>query len=155
MNTIASLVTEVLQSEQTGINLSKVIHLTTIAQQSLKEIQAQSGLDLRRYLIAIDSFSIKHTLKGHGNKVKENLRGQEGVTPKDFEYIPYIINHAETIVFEDKNKQGNYSFRFEATLHNHYVVIMEVRTKRKILALKTMRIFKAKKENQNLDFDSL
>ena len=103
----------------------------------------------------MDSFSIRHILQGHGNKKRENNRGQEAVTERDFEMISEIINNPDTIIFDGLNKQQNHSFQFQSEINNKYFVFTEVRKGRKQLALKTMRIYLTKKENQNVNLDSL
>ena len=152
---ILDLVEEIKQAEIDGTNVNKVIILGNISVETLEKIKCLSEMDLSDFVISIDSFSIRHILQGHGNKKRENNRGQEAVTVRDFEMISEIINNPDTILFDGLNKQRNHSFQFQSEINNKYFVFTEVRKGRKQLALKTMRINLTKKENQNINLDSL
>jgi phage-Barnase-EndoU-ColicinE5/D-RelE like nuclease3 len=152
---ILDLIEEIEQAEIDGTNVSKIIILGNISTETLEKINNLSNLDLSDFVISIDSFSIRHILQGHGNKKRENNRGQEAVTARDFEMILEIINNPNTIIFDGLNKQRNHSFQFQSEINNKYFVFTEVRKGRKQLALKTMRINLIKKENQNVNLDSL
>jgi hypothetical protein len=83
-------------------------------------------------------------------------RGQEAVTEDDFGLLYQIINCPDNVFFDGRDKFGRDCFQFQIYLKHKYVVIMEVRTGRKQLALKTMRIFTTKKKRiKILNLDSL
>ena len=155
MKEILDLIEEIKQAEIDGTNVSKIILLGNISTKTLEKIKFISALDLSDFVISMDSFSIRHILQGHGNKKRENNRGQEAVTEQDFEMISKIINNPDTIVFDGLNKQRNHSFQFQSEINNKYFIFTEVRKGRMQLALKTMRIYLTKKENQNTNLDSL
>ena len=155
MKEILDLIEEIKQAEIDGTNVSKIILLGNISTETLEKIKFISALDLSDFVISMDSFSIRHILQGHGNKKRENNRGQEAVTEQDFKMISEIINNPDTIIFDGLNKHRNHSFQFQSEIKNKYFIFTEVRKGRKQLALKTMRIYLTKKENQNLNLDSL
>ena len=155
MKEILDLIEEIKQAEIDRRNVSKIILLGNISIETLEKIKLISTLDLTDFVISMDSFSIRHILQGHGNKKRENNRGQEAVTEQDFEMISKIINNPDTIVFDGLNKQRNHSFQFQSEINNKYFIFTEVRKGRMQLALKTMRIYLTKKENQNTNLDSL
>ena len=155
MKEILDLIEEIKQAEIDGTNVSKIILLGNISTETLEKIKLISTLDLSDFVISMDSFSIRHILQGHGNKKRENNRGQEAVTERDFEMISEIINNSDTIIFDGLNKHRNDSFQFQSEINNKYFIFTEVRKGRKQLALKTMRIYLTKKENQNVNSDSL
>ena len=155
MKEILDLIEEIKQAEIDGTNVSKIILLGNISTKTLEKIKFISALDLSDFVISMDSFSIRHILQGHGNKKRENNRGQEAVTEQDFEMISEIINNPDTIIFDGLNKHRNHSFQFQSKIKNKYFIFTEVRKGRKQLALKTMRIYLTKKENQNVNSDSL
>ena len=155
MKEILDLIEEIKQAEIDGTNVSKIILLGNISTKTLEKIKFISALDLSDFVISMDSFSIRHILQGHGNKKRENNRGQEAVTEQDFEMISEIINNPDTIIFDGLNKHRNHSFQFQSEINNKYFIFTEVRKGRKQLALKTMRIYLTKKENQNVNSDSL
>ena len=152
---IANLIAYVRQSEINGTNKNKVLLLGLVSKNTSLKIKEESGIDLQEYNISIDAYGIKHVLQGHGDKKRENNRGQEAVTEEDFGLLCQIINQPDNVFFDGKDKFGRDCFQFQIHLQHKYVVIMEVRTGRKQLALKTMRIFTQKKENQNINLDSL
>lgn len=146
---IADLFGYVKQSEIEGTNKNKTVLLGIISKDISLKIEAEIGVDLQEYSILIDAYAINHILQGHGDKKRENSRGQEAVTQDDFGLLYQIINRPDHVFFDGKDKFGRDCFQFQSYLGNKYVVIMEIRTGRKQLALKTMRIYTAKKENQN------
>ena len=155
MKEILDLIEEIKQAEIDRRNVSKIILLGNISIETLEKIKLISTLDLTDFVISMDSFSIRHILQGHGDKKRENNRGQEAVTEQDFEMISEIINNPDTIVFDGLNKQRNHSFQSQSEINNKYFIFTEVRKGRMQLALKTMRIYLTKKENQNTNLDSL
>lgn len=152
---IADLFAYIKQSEIEGTNKNKTLLLGTILEDISLKIEEESGIDLKDYNISIDAYGIKHVLQGHGDKRRENSRGQQAVTEKDFGILFQMINQPDIVFFDGRDRFGRDCFQFQVQKDHKYVVIMEVRTGRKQLALKTMRIFTTKKENQNVNLDSL
>ena len=146
---ILDLITYIKNCESEGTNKNKVIFLGGISPYTFSKIKEQSGIDLQDFQISIDAYGVKHVLQGHGDKRRENQRGQQAVKEEDFELMVQIINNPEIVFFDGTDRLGRDCFQFQATFDNKYVIIMEIRTGRKQLALKTMRIFTAKKENQS------
>ena len=152
---IANLFSYVKQSEIDGTNKNITLLLGIISEDISLKMKEEIDVDLQEYNISIDAYGIKHILQGHGDKKRENSRGQEAVTQNDFGLLYQIINRPDHVFFDGKDKFGRDCFQFQSYLGNKYVVIMEIRTGRKQLALKTMRIYTTKKENQNYNSDSL
>jgi valyl-tRNA synthetase len=146
---IHDLITYIKHCEIEGTNKNKVILLGEISAYTSSKIKEQSGISVEGYQISIDAYGVKHVLQGHGDKRRENQRGQQAVGEKDFELMVQIVNNPEIVFFDETDRLGRDCFQFQSTFDNKYVIIMEVRTGRKQLALKTMRIFTIKKENQN------
>ena len=146
---ILDLISYIKYSEIEGTNKNKVLFLGEISEYTSSKIIEQSGINVEGFKISIDAYGVKHVLQGHGDKRRENQRGQQAVREEDFELMVQIINNPEIIFFDGTDRLGRDCFQFQATFDSKYVIIMEIRTGRKQLALKTMRIFTAKKENQN------
>lgn len=146
---IADLFAHIKISETEGTNQNKTLLLGVFSEEISLRIKEESGIDLRGYQVAIDVYGIKHILQGHGDKKRENSRGQEAVIEEDFGLLYHIVNCPDLVFFDGKDKFGRDCFQFQIQLKHKYVVIMEVRTGRRQLMLKTMRIFTTKKENQN------
>jgi hypothetical protein len=137
------------QSEIEGTNKNEVISLGLISEETCRIIKEESGIDLQEYNVSVDMYGIKHILQGHGDKKRENSRGQESVTQEDFELVSQIINYPDNVFFDGTDKFGRDCFQFQKQLNHKYILMMEVRTGKKQFMLKTMRIFTIKKENQN------
>jgi valyl-tRNA synthetase len=146
---ILDLISYIKHCEVEGTNKNKVVLLGGISQITYSQIKEQSGIDLTGFQISIDAYEVKHVLQGHGDKKRENKRGQEAVNEEDFELMVKIVNNPEIVFFDGTDRLGRDCFQFQSTFESKYVIIMEVRTGRKQLALKTMRIFTIKKENQD------
>ena len=109
------------------------------------EIEKKTGLNLEGYTHIVDRFAVGHTLKVHGNEKEEALRGQVAVTPQDFKKIPRILK-TDNIVYQGKNSKGLDCILYEAIIGNTYYYVVEVRTKRKQLAMTTMYKRKPRKK---------
>ena len=133
-NAIKKLVSFALTNKT---NVNKIVSLGLITPKEAIILKAKTGFSLEGYERVIDIFSIKHTLKNHGNEKAEKLRGQIAVTESDFEKIPDIIK-SENVIFTGKNKQGKTCLLYEAKLGNTYYYIEEIRTGRKNLMLNTL-----------------
>ena len=110
-------------------------------------LSEESKINLTDFCFSLDAYSIKHILNNHQLVQKEHNRGQETVTEQDFELLPEILENPDIVFYDGKNKLGKDCFQFQKTIGNKFVVIKEVRTGKKQLALNTMRIFINKKEN--------
>jgi hypothetical protein len=97
----------------------------------------------------IDAYAIKHILKNHSDKVKENLRGQNIITEEDLELLPEVLINPDLVFYDGKNNIGKDTFQFQKQIGDKYIVIKEVRSKNKHLALNTMRIILKKEKNQD------
>jgi phage-Barnase-EndoU-ColicinE5/D-RelE like nuclease3 len=152
---IADLFAYIKQSEIEGTNKNRTLLLGVVSENTSLKIIEESGIDIEGYSISIDAYGIKHVLQGHGDKKRENSRGQQAVTEEDFGLLNQIINCPDNVFFDGTDKFGRDCFQFQVQKGHKYVIIMEVRTGKKLLTLKTMRIFTTKKENQNVNFNSL
>ena len=108
-------------------------------------IEKKAGINLEGYTHIVDRFAVGHTLKLHGNDKEEALRGQIAVTPADFKKIPRILK-CENIVYLGKNSKGLDCILYEAIIGNIFYYVVEVRTKRKHLAMATMYKRKPRKK---------
>lgn len=104
------------------------------------------GINIDNYNISLKTDAIRHTLKGHSNIKKEQLRGQIPITELDFANIPLIINNADNIIHNGENKQGKPVIQFEKNIDGNNVVITYVSDKHNTLELQTMYKFKNNKK---------
>ncbi|MDR0370499.1 MAG: hypothetical protein LBH80_01400, partial [Prevotellaceae bacterium] len=99
----------------------------------------KAGINVdENYVHTIDNFSVAHSLKQHGNKNREESRGQIALSDSDFELIPHIIESYESIEF-DKNKRGQDIIKYSKTFEDGITYyVEEVRVGRKELSMTTM-----------------
>jgi hypothetical protein len=113
--------------------------------KSLLEDEMEFNFD--EYSFQIDIYAIKHILKEHGNESKEDTRGQIAVNDEDILLMLDVLQFPDLILNSGKNKLGKETITFIKQIDNRYVIIQEVRTGRKTVALNSMRIFKTKRTN--------
>jgi len=100
----------------------------------------ENGYNLEGYKHNIDTYGVKHTLKNHGNKDKEEKRGQIAVTKRDIEQIPDIVYNYDSVKFGEKNKIGREILVFSKKMSDGTTVyVEEIRTGNKELTLNSMR----------------
>ena len=113
--------------------------------KALLEEEMEYNFD--EYSFQIDIYAIKHILKEHGNESKEDTRGQIAVKDEDILLVFDVLQFPDLILNSGKNKLGKETITFIKQVDNRYVIIQEVRTGRKTVALNSMRIFKTKRTN--------
>ena len=110
-------------------------------------LSEQSGINLNNYKFSVDVYAIKHIIKNHGHSEIEMPKGQIAITDKDFELIIDNLENPDLVFYDGKNKLGKDVFQFQKMIGDKYVVIKEVRTGKKQLALNSMRIIKKNRHN--------
>ena len=113
--------------------------------KALLEDKMEHNFD--EYSFQIDIYAIKHILKEHANESKEDSRGQVAVNDEDILLVLDVLQFPDLILNSGKNKLGKETITFIKQIDNRYVIIQEVRTGRKTVALNSMRIFKTKRTN--------
>jgi len=77
-----------------------------------------------------------HIADGHGDPAMEGLRGQRPVTPRDYARLPELLNVPERVWLDKKEVLFEKSFGDE-----RQIAVFEQLTKRRMLNLKSMRIY--------------
>ncbi len=129
-----------------------IVDIGTIDVSVAQRIREQTGLNLQDYVVCIDTFSIKHIMKNHGNPFTEAQRGQVAVTKEDFCKIGQIINDFDTVLYDTRSSKKSKeviseSLVFSKEIENQYVVVKEIRSvvkrgKQNRLVLQSMWIHK-------------
>ena len=107
-----------------------------------EELYKKTGVNLKGYSFEIDNYSIKHIFKKHGNKKREINRDQLAVTKRDFIHALQTIENPYIIKYEGKNRKKLQVMRFIKQIKNQYNILLEIRSKKKTIALNTMFIKK-------------
>ena len=131
-------------------NTHQIVDLCEVDSILAQRILLETGIDVKDFTISIDSFSISHTLKKHGNPITEASRGQIAVTKSDFIRIIDIIQNADTIELSVKSFNRGIigeTLTFTKEIGNLFFVVKEIRKVTKIgkknrLILKTFYIRK-------------
>ena len=110
-------------------NKLKIICIGKVNSELADKIFNATNKKLQGYKICIDNYGILHTLKKHGNPVKEAKSGQIAVTKQDFCNIYSIVFNPDNVIDKGKSHAGNDRLVFEKTIENKYFVVKEVRKK--------------------------
>ncbi len=129
-----------------------LLDIGVIDETVASKIKQQINLDFQGYLVSIDTFSIKHIMKNHGNPFVEAQRGQIAVIKEDFYKIWQLINDFDTVRYDTRVSKStkqiiSESLVFTKDLENQYVVVKEIRSvvkrgKQNRLVLQSMWIHK-------------
>jgi len=133
---IRSLVRRV--AERPSDNTHKVIAYEDVVHPAAIEAFMQGGVDVRDYTHVIDSSAVRHILKRHGNKQKEQVRGQLPITEDDLTRLPEIIGNPDAVEYAGKTRVGREAVRYAKVLGDEIFVVEEARTGRKQLAVTSM-----------------
>ena len=95
------------------------------------------GIDLEGFHHCVDESSINHARNSHGIP-KEFLRGQSPITDQDFQYIPEIVTHPDSISYAGESGIGLPVIRYEKRIGEKYYYLEEIRTGRHELVAKTL-----------------
>ena len=111
-----------------------------VDQAEADTIKQAANLDVSGFEHGIDEAAIRHVLNHHGNSETESARGQVAITLDDFVKIPEITDpsKADEIDYNAKTEDGLPAIHYKKRYNGHVIVVEEVRTGRKRLALKTM-----------------
>jgi hypothetical protein len=132
-------VEEIFEKIISGSNENKKVEIGDIDDKLIQEGK-DNNFDLSGYKHNIDVYGVRHTLKNHGNKEKEEKRGQLAITMNDIKKIPDIIYNYDKVEFSGKNKIGRETITFTKKMNDGTTVyIEEIRSGNKELTLNTMR----------------
>lgn len=124
------------------------IDLGSVPDSIIEYFNRNNDIDLTGYKFTIDIYAIRHIMKSHGNAVKEEARGQKSVTVEDFGLIYQIVTKSDVVFYDGQNKIGRDVIQFQKLIGDQYIILKEIRTGRKQLALNSMRVIH-KKRNQD------
>jgi len=100
----------------------------------VQRVQSEAGLIVTGYLHIMDTDSIRHIIKRHGDR-REIFRGQIPLVREDFLLLPAIFADPETIENGGKTKPGRDTVHYSKVLGDfRYHYTEELRTKKNRLA---------------------
>ncbi len=102
-------------------------------------ITISDAVSLNSYDWAFDASTVRKVLKDHGDDAAEAKQGQSGVSADDYSLLPKIISDPDKIEDAGKSDVGRPIVRVIKRIGDvTYVLAMEVRSGRKMLALQSM-----------------
>ena len=110
------------------------VNLGTVSDKTATDILQLTGQDVSGWQVSIDESAVRHTLKQHGNTEQEAKRGQVAVNHDDFKKIFEIIHDYDELSLGDEQN----TVKFVKNIGEQFVLIEEMRLRRKKLSLKTM-----------------
>ena len=139
------------------------IDIAPVGSVAVAEARAH-GLDIDGYTHMIDSSAVNHTVNKHGNEKNELSRGQLPITHGDFAVVSDVYDAPDTVVYGGKTDIGRDAIYYIKKISDGSIVVLEeVRTGKKKLALTSMRkypstvhatsILKSLNLNAQSDFD--
>jgi len=100
-------------------------------------VQRDAGLNIYGYSHIMDTDSIRHIIKSHGDN-KEVLRGQVPLVREDFFLVPEVFGSPDLIENGGKTKPGRDTIRYGKNIGSfRYFYTEELRTKKNRLAAVT------------------
>jgi hypothetical protein len=118
-------------------NEARSVRYGEVGEQTAEAFK-QAGLDVAGFVHVVDSATVNHIMKQHGNPEKEAARGQIAVTPKDFARLPDVVSNPDKVEPVGKTKRGLEAVRYTKRINGHIVVVEAARTGRHRLAVVTM-----------------
>ena len=139
---IGQLFDEVL--ENPTANNAKWLDYIAIDEAEKQFLKAETGLDVDGFSAhAIDASAINHLINRHGEE-GETRPDHLPITREDITLIPWVIKNPDKVEYSGKNDHGLDCIRYEKELDGTVILIEELRTGRKKLAVDSMRKIRSK-----------
>ncbi len=144
-------------SLKAGVAIDKVIsaagthakiqeRIADVTESEAIEVKEEIGIDIEGYHHTIDNYAVQHSLDRHG-KPSETLHGQLPISEEDIRSIPEAIFNPDATVYGAKNKRGQDLIgRIKKLQDGSILLVEEVRTGQKTLAVSSVRKFPATKD---------
>lgn len=152
-------VEDVIESVQItlGVMLEKVSAIYHFAQSAMKvadrliylrlgvvnnaeHILEKTGFDLTGFERILDNYGVRHTIKQHGNPIREAKRGQIAVELHDFERIEAITSNPDKVFHDGKNKVGRDVLVYTKLIDGiGYWYAEEIRSSKQLVATDSIR----------------
>lgn len=118
------------------------VHRIDIPSQVLQKVAENTGLNVAGYKATFDNSSVGHVMNRHGIG-NEKDKNQVPMTLNDFGYEVYVMSAPDLIEPTHRTDSGLDAVLFSKVIGgNNYVIVKELRTRRKHLATTTMYIKK-------------
>lgn len=124
LGSIYDLTTKVYASKHDG---KEKVSLGITPNYVAQSILAQTGLKVHGLNMEIDSQAVVHIIKEHGNNTEQQLRGQAGITPKDYTLIPDILKSPDSVIKGKVIRGGGDSLVYSKCIASRkYFLVMRI-----------------------------
>ena len=124
---------------ESGGGSDKFIRYAPVDELTQSEAKENIGLDLSGYSRIADAYGSQHLYKEHTNTAKELSRGNVPLSKEDIGSVPEVVTTPDVRIYGTKNRRNQNSIISMKTMPDgSLLVIEEVRTGRKALALYSM-----------------
>lgn len=128
-------------------NDNHTVEMFPVSSEGIAEALEKAGLDLNGYRHTADMFSVRHALNRHSDPAVEQSRGQLPLTPADAEMIPEVIEAPDARIYGAVTPRKQQIVASVKRLPDgSMLVVEEVRTGRKALALASFRKYPAARD---------
>jgi hypothetical protein len=132
-------------------NDNQTVTIAPVSSSAVQEAKEKAGLDIEGYQHTADMYAVRHALNQHGDAKKEANRGQIAIGKDDIVAIPDVVTNPDATVYGAKNERRQNLIAYIKKMPDGTILVVEeVRTGRKTLALASLRKVPAAK-----DFDSI
>jgi hypothetical protein len=124
----------------TDTNENRVVEVAPVAEWEARAAHDKAAIEIGGYRHIADLYAVRHAFKKHGDQIKESARGQLPITADDIANIPDVITQPDSVILGLKNERGqDLVFSVKAMPDGTLLVVEEVRTGKKALALASLR----------------
>ena len=118
------------------------LDLGELSEKQIAQINEHLDINLEGFRRVLDNSGVLHCFKEHGDKIKEEARGQIAITKEDFEKIIEVVENPDKIQSLGKNRLGKEIILYEKEYDYILCYVESVREskkkKRKELVLETL-----------------
>ncbi|WP_375563178.1 hypothetical protein ACE193_11780 [Bernardetia sp. OM2101] len=131
MESIKEFIEKVLED----VSKFQRLDLGELSEKQIAQINENLEINLEGFKRVLDNSGVLHCFKEHGDKIKEEARGQLAITKEDFEKIIDVVENPDKIQSLGKNRLGK---EYDYILCYVESVRESKKKKRKELVLETL-----------------
>ena len=144
ISTFSDAVTFVKRALADKSNVDRA-YLGKVPDRVVRQVQADTGLDIRGFGVMMNGNDVRHILQSHGDAATEAARGQAAVTAEDVARIPEVLSSPDRIYLSEQlDAKGRKALVFEKKIGDEYITIQGVSNGKNVLQTDTLYKTKGK-----------
>ena len=144
ISTFSDAVTFVKRALADRSNVDRA-YLGKVPDRVVRQVQADTGLDIRGFGVMMNGNDVRHILQSHGDAATEAARGQAAVTAEDVARIPEVLSSPDRIYLSEQlDAKGRRALVFEKKIGDDYITIQGVSNGKNVLQTDTLYKTKGK-----------